>query len=62
MGVVPYKVATERAEPAYVVVALLVARAAREPWRMAVAGGVLALLTPLVLWHLPDGWPAWRGW
>jgi hypothetical protein len=32
------------------------------PWRVALAVVVLAVLTPLVLWFLPAGWPTWRTW
>lgn len=31
-------------------------------WRRITAASALAILTPLVLWHLPDGWPGWQGW
>jgi 4-amino-4-deoxy-L-arabinose transferase-like glycosyltransferase len=33
-----------------------------QPWRLALLVLVLGALVPLVLWHLPAGWPGWRRW
>ncbi len=31
-------------------------------WRMLLAGLGMAVIVPLVLWHLPSGWSWWRAW
>lgn len=31
-------------------------------WRAALTVVTLAVLTPLILWYLPAGWPEWRHW
>ncbi len=31
-------------------------------WRVALAVVVMSVVTPLILWYLPAGWPWWRTW
>ncbi len=31
-------------------------------WRLWLTLGVMSIVTPLVLWYLPAGWPWWRSW
>ena len=50
-------VAGALAEPRQTLAAL-----SAERWRGALLVVILAIVTPLVLWFLPSGWPWWRTW
>ena len=66
-GMTRYRVPLEPLLMIYTALALADRRALttalrREPWRAAVAAAALLVLLPLILWHLPSGWPAWKSW